>query len=34
MRERVNLLGGKLEARKVDGLFLVRALLPYRGEPA
>ena len=29
-----SLLGGTLEARGVDGVFVVRALLPYRGEPA
>ena len=34
MRERANLLGGSFEARGVNGVFVVRALLPYRGEPA
>ena len=34
MRERATLLGGTLDARGEDGVFVVRALLPYRGEPA
>jgi signal transduction histidine kinase len=34
MRERASLLGGSLEARGEDGVFRVRALLPYKGEPA
>ena len=34
MRERANLLGGSLEARGVNGEFVVRALLPYKGDPA
>jgi signal transduction histidine kinase len=32
MRERAALLGGSLEAQASDGVFRVRALLPYRGE--
>ncbi|MET7667621.1 sensor histidine kinase [Micromonospora luteifusca] len=31
LRERVELLGGRLEARSVDGGFLVRALIPLAG---
>ncbi|MET8548815.1 sensor histidine kinase [Micromonospora zamorensis] len=31
LRERVELLGGRLEARPVDGGFLVRALIPLAG---
>ena len=31
MRERATLLGGRLEAAPVDGLFRVRALIPYLG---
>ncbi|MGC4745119.1 sensor histidine kinase [Micromonospora sp. DT201] len=31
LRERVELLGGRLEARPVDGGFLVRALIPMAG---
>ncbi len=32
MRERASLLGGTLEAQRVDGTFFVRALLPYDSE--
>ena len=33
MRERATLLGGSLDARRSDGVFRVRAELPYGGEP-
>ncbi|MET8319367.1 histidine kinase [Micromonospora sp. NPDC005189] len=33
LRERVELLGGRLEAKPVDGGFLVRALIPLAGAP-
>jgi signal transduction histidine kinase len=32
MRERASLLGGTLEAQRADGVFFVRALLPYDCE--
>jgi signal transduction histidine kinase len=32
MRERASLLGGTLEAQRVDGTFFVRALLPYDSD--
>jgi signal transduction histidine kinase len=32
MRERASLLGGSLDAGASDGLFRVRARLPYGGE--
>jgi signal transduction histidine kinase len=33
MTERATLLGGRLSAERVDGVFRVRARLPYRGRP-
>jgi signal transduction histidine kinase len=33
MRERATLLGGSLEAESTDGVFQVRARIPYGGQP-
>jgi signal transduction histidine kinase len=32
MRERATLLGGDLDADRVDGTFRIRARLPYGGQ--
>jgi signal transduction histidine kinase len=32
MRERATLLGGSLDAERVNGLFRVRARVPYQGH--
>jgi signal transduction histidine kinase len=34
MRERAALLGGSLEIERTDGVFRLRARLPYRGGEA
>jgi signal transduction histidine kinase len=34
MRERATLLGGDLDAERVNGVFRVRARIPYRGHRA
>ncbi|MQA01688.1 MAG: histidine kinase [Streptosporangiales bacterium] len=34
MRERASMLGGSLDAERADGAFVVRARIPYGGQPA